>query len=140
MAFRRELKNVFCDLMAMARHPWMLALRPLLRKRGFGSVTLTFTGFAVVAGVVHSMFEGQHPAEGLWWALVTLTTMGHGDVGSVATGGRLTGAALMIVSIGVPASIQPPTSRPTSLRVTTEQSCERTSRRSTGAWIVWRNS
>ena len=41
----------------------------------------------------------------MWWTLVTLTTVGYGDVSSVTTGGRLTGAALMIVGIGVLAFI-----------------------------------
>ena len=105
MGSRRKLKNVFYDLMAMARHPWMLAIRPLLRKRSFGLVTLSFAAYAAVTGVVHSAFEDQSLGEGLWWALVTLTTVGYGDVGSVTTGGRMTGAALMIVGIGVLAFI-----------------------------------
>lgn len=66
---------------------------------------MAFAGFAVVTGILHSLFEDQNLGEGLWWALVTLTTVGYGDVGSVTAGGRLTGAALMIVGIGVLAFI-----------------------------------
>ncbi len=36
------------------------------------------------------------PADGVWWALVTLTTVGFGDITPVTTLGRMIGAALMI--------------------------------------------
>jgi voltage-gated potassium channel len=37
----------------------------------------------------------------MWWAVVTLTTTGYGDVVPVTVGGRLVGAALMISGIAV---------------------------------------
>lgn len=95
------LKHIFFDLMAVARHPWVFMLGPLLRKRGLGLVALLFGGLAVAAGLMHSFFEGRHPFEGLWWALVTLTTVGYGDISPVTTGGRITGAALMMSGIAV---------------------------------------
>jgi len=66
---------------------------------------LMFCGFAVIMGLLHSAFEGHHPVEGLWWALVTLTTVGYGDISSVTAGGRITGALLMIAGIGTLAFI-----------------------------------
>jgi len=37
----------------------------------------------------------------LWWSIVTLTTVGYGDISPTTTGGRLVGALLMILGIGV---------------------------------------
>ncbi|MDE0231081.1 MAG: potassium channel family protein [bacterium] len=99
------MKRLFFDFLALIRHPWILAIRPLLKTRRFGVITVTFLGFAAVAGLVHSLFEGTHPAEGLWWALVTLTTVGYGDVGSVTTGARIVGSLLMLTGIGALAFI-----------------------------------
>src|SRR3954453_16467736 len=37
--------------------------------------------------------------DGLWWAIVTMTTVGYGDISPVTPGGRLVGAVLMISGI-----------------------------------------
>jgi voltage-gated potassium channel Kch len=37
--------------------------------------------------------------DGLWWAIVTMTTVGYGDITPVTPGGRLFGAVLMITGI-----------------------------------------
>jgi voltage-gated potassium channel len=39
--------------------------------------------------------------EGLWWAVVTTTTVGYGDISPTTTGGRVLAAALMIAGIGM---------------------------------------
>ncbi len=45
------------------------------------------------------VFEGY--GDGLWWALVTVTTVGYGDKFPITTGGRFVGAALILVGIGL---------------------------------------
>lgn len=95
------LKHLFFDLIALARHPWTFIIGPLFKNRGLGLVVIVFFGLAVAAGILHAVFEGNHPAEGMWWALVTLTTVGYGDISPVTLGGRITGAALMLSGIGV---------------------------------------
>ncbi|MCB0987754.1 MAG: two pore domain potassium channel family protein [Microthrixaceae bacterium] len=39
--------------------------------------------------------------DGLWWAVVTTTTVGYGDISPTTTGGRVLAAALMIAGIGM---------------------------------------
>ena len=79
----------------------MFLLGPLLRKRGLGLVVLLFGGLAVASGLLHAFFEKHSVIEGLWWSLVTLTTVGYGDIAPVTLGGRITGAALMLSGIAV---------------------------------------
>ena len=97
----RLLKHVLFRLLAVARHPWMYILGPLLRMRVLGLVLVLFGSLAVSAGSLYSVFEDHHPVEGMWWALVTLTTVGYGDITPVTIGGRVTAALLMLSGIGV---------------------------------------
>lgn len=41
------------------------------------------------------------PADALWWAFVTITTVGYGDRFPVTTAGRLIAAVLMVVGVGL---------------------------------------
>ncbi len=45
------------------------------------------------------------PMDALWWGIVTLTTVGYGDVSPVTPEGRLAGGALMILGITLFAAI-----------------------------------
>lgn len=53
-------------------------------------------------------YEGQNPdaniktgSDALWWAFVTITTVGYGDKYPTTSGGRLIGIALMTSGVGV---------------------------------------
>lgn len=46
-----------------------------------------------------ALFEQKPFADALWWAAVTATSTGYGDLFPVTTGGRIIGALLMHVSI-----------------------------------------
>lgn len=43
----------------------------------------------------------QSFSDGLWWAVVTTTTVGYGDISPTTTGGRILAATLMIAGIGM---------------------------------------
>ena len=44
-------------------------------------------------------------SDGLWWALVTITTVGYGDITPMTTIGRLVASALMFLGLGLIASL-----------------------------------
>ena len=48
-----------------------------------------------------SFEENRSFPDALWWAIVTVTTVGFGDISPVSLGGRLIGAVLMVFGIGV---------------------------------------
>ena len=41
----------------------------------------------------------------MWWALVTITTVGYGDITPLTTTGRFVASALMFVGLGLVASV-----------------------------------
>jgi voltage-gated potassium channel len=66
-------------------------------------VALITLFIVVVAGAAQSAFDaGEFPSvwDGVWWAVVTVTTVGYGDIAPANVGGRLIGMAVMLVGIG----------------------------------------
>jgi voltage-gated potassium channel len=62
----------------------------------------------VVASVLVLTFEGRAAdanitsgGDALWWALVTITTVGYGDVYPVTLGGRITAFLVMLAGVGI---------------------------------------
>lgn len=69
---------------------------------------MTWLAVAVISAVAFYFAERDHldsPVDALWWAIVTLTTVGYGDLFPVTPEGRIAGAALMIVGITLWAAI-----------------------------------
>ncbi len=70
------------------------------------ALTIIF-GMAFLFGVCAYLFEhGSNPgfatvADSLWWALVTLTTVGYGDIVPQTAGGRVVATMTMIFGIAV---------------------------------------
>ena len=62
----------------------------------------------VVCSVLVLQFESRSPdanittgGDALWWALVTITTVGYGDFFPVTGAGRVTGAFVMFAGVGI---------------------------------------
>ena len=81
--------------------------RGVLSHRGFHNVILVAV---VIVGVgalaVYHLEEGVNPAvatlgDAVWWAVVTATTVGYGDVSPVTGEGRVVAVFLMLVGIAV---------------------------------------
>ena len=80
-------------------------LRSLLQHRGFAYVlcvgTIAVSLGAVGIYVLERGLTVESIGDAYWWAIVTVTTVGYGDVSPKTTEGRLIAAVLMLVGIGV---------------------------------------
>jgi len=68
--------------------PGYLAAITVLLALGFGSV---------IAGTEP---EVSTPVDGIWWAFVTVTTVGYGDIAPTTSVGRMVAVGLMLVGVG----------------------------------------
>jgi voltage-gated potassium channel len=66
----------------------------------FSSVVCIFTG-----GILIHFVEGMSFPDGIWWAFVTVTTVGYGDISPTTLYGRIIASVLMIVGIGLVGSL-----------------------------------
>jgi voltage-gated potassium channel len=72
-------------------------------------ITLLSAGMVLsISSILVLQFESKSPeanittgGDALWWAVVTITTVGYGDKYPVTTLGRLTGVAVMITGVGI---------------------------------------
>lgn len=58
----------------------------------------------VVAGAIYSMLEADASwVDGMWWAIVTASTVGYGDIAPVHVGGRVLAGWVILSGIGTTA-------------------------------------
>ncbi len=78
-----------------------------LQRERVPQLALAFALVLVAGGLVmYALERGRNPqfrgpADGLWWAIVTLTTVGYGDQYPLTGAGRLAAGAIMIVGVGL---------------------------------------
>lgn len=84
-----------------------LAMR-LHRFRGKGTKALRafgFTGAIVLTGALAFQIVEPQSTEGLedalWWSLVTLSTVGYGDITPATTAGHIVAACIIVAGVGV---------------------------------------
>jgi voltage-gated potassium channel len=71
---------------------WVAALSALVALGGGAAFTALERG--------HGSRPPTSTADGMWWAISTMTTVGYGDYSPVTEGGRVIAAVVMLVGIG----------------------------------------
>jgi voltage-gated potassium channel len=77
--------------------------REVTRADAFRLVSIVTVLIVVVSGAVEALVDGgdfQSTWDGIWWAVVTVTTVGYGDVTPTSVPGRLIAMVVMFVGIG----------------------------------------
>lgn len=78
-------------------------LRKVLARHNLGTTLLVCFMVIIIAGTLMSSIDPnvESPLDGIWWAWVTVTTVGYGDIVPGSTAGRLFGAFLILMGIGL---------------------------------------
>jgi len=96
------------ERMTLMLHEGELRLEYILRHHSLFRVLLAAIGILFLGAWAVLLFEENSPAgnihdypQALWWAIVTVTTVGYGDKYPVTGGGRFVATVLMLVGIGL---------------------------------------
>jgi len=78
-------------------------LRSVLGRHNLGITLLVAFGFLVLAAFLISGLDPafKDPMDGFWWAWVTMTTVGYGDLVPTTIEGRVVGMLLILVGVGI---------------------------------------
>ena len=87
-------------LTSRATQPFV-AFVAFLRRENLFRLMGVIIGLVFLGAAGLTYFEDRRFVDALWWAIVTLTTVGFGDIAPVTLGGRLIGVVLMFFGIGV---------------------------------------
>lgn len=79
------------------------SFREILSRNQLGVTLLIGMLLVFIAGVLISGIDPavKTPWEGIWWAWVTVTTVGYGDIVPVSVSGRVLGCILILMGIGL---------------------------------------
>lgn len=79
------------------------AVRDVLRTNGLWLLVLVAVVLVLGGGLAAAAVEPgiANAADGVWWAVVTTTTVGYGDISPTTLPGRLIAAVLMFTGIGL---------------------------------------
>lgn len=76
-------------------------LRSILARHNLGTTLLICFIFLVISGFIIAALDPafKGPIDGIWWAWVTMTTVGYGDLVPTTNEGRLFGAFLILLGL-----------------------------------------
>lgn len=73
-----------------------------LQQENLLKIVLILLMLVIVSAAGIAFFErNMHYSDALWWSIVTLTTVGYGDISPVTTGGRVMAGIIMFLGIGL---------------------------------------
>ena len=82
-------------------------LETLFNSRRLRTILAALIFFIFLFGYLFYVSEPdvRNLGDGVWWALVTITTVGYGDITPVTTLGRVVASSLMLLGLGLIATI-----------------------------------
>ena len=82
-------------------------LETLFNSRRLRTIFAALLFFIFLFGYLFYVSEPdvRNLGDGIWWALVTITTVGYGDITPVTTLGRVVASSLMLLGLGLIATI-----------------------------------
>ena len=82
-------------------------LETLFNSRRLRTILAALIFFIFLFGYLFYVSEPdvRNLGDGVWWALVTITTVGYGDITPVTTLGRFVASSLMLLGLGLIATI-----------------------------------
>ena len=82
-------------------------LETLFNSRRLRTILAALIFFIFLFGYLFYVSEPdvRNLGDGIWWALVTITTVGYGDITPLTTLGRVVASSLMLLGLGLIATI-----------------------------------
>ncbi len=71
-----------------------------LRRENLHKVSFAALALLVGGALLFSVTENMGLLDSLWWSVVTMTTVGYGDISPASPGGKIVGVVLMLTGIG----------------------------------------